>query len=692
MSFKDLDSILQTSYNSLYDDIVRNFYVPVLKEAKRYDRVSGYFESSSLAIAAKGMGDFILNGGKMRLLCGAKLFPQDLEEIQKASDAKDIINDRFLEDLDNIEDELINNHIKVLGWMIKHDLLEIKIGFNKKDGQYIGGGILHSKSGIFWDNEEPNFEDDLEDHCIVFNGSNNETAAGWTSNFESFDVFKGSVFRNHMMRYVNEFPKMWNGDYPYLEVMDIPEACERELIDKSPSDIQELKRIINKFHNKKKDERILFKHQSDAIDNWFKNNKRGIFEMATGTGKTFTAINCFEKLSEEENDLITVIACPYAHLVEQWHDEIKKFGVDKIYIIYGLGNPHWKKDLSRLVKRINRNKIKKAVILTTHKTFARDFFKEKITEINSNLFVIADEMHHLASEQYSTGLLENYKYRLGLSATPEKFMDEEATIELQDYFGGIVFTFDLADAINNENPNTHLSYLTPYEYIPEKINLTNEELIDYKDLTRKIGAFSYRKLNSEEQEILNKLLRKRKYILNNAEEKYDKLREILRRYDDLDHLIIFCSPQQIKKVLKILKEEGVTPRHRFTSKEKTHKDKKFGGLSQRQDLLDKFDKGQYKALVAMKCLNEGVDVPSADKVIIMSSTTNPIEYVQRRGRVLRRYPGKNRAYIYDMVIVPDDPDADSIIKKEMERMEEFIIIAKNRDECNDKLKEWGVLN
>ena len=149
--------------------------------------------------------------------------------------------------------------------------------------------------------------------------------------------------------------------------------------------------------------------------------------MTTGTGKTFTALNCFERLNEEETDLITVIACPYAHLVEQWHDEIKKFGFEKIYVIYGLGNPHWKMDLSRLVKRINRKKINKAVILTTHVTFARDFFKEKIGQINSNLFVIADEMHHLASKQYSTGLLENYKYRLGLSATPEKFMDEEAT-------------------------------------------------------------------------------------------------------------------------------------------------------------------------------------------------------------------------------------------------------------------------
>lgn len=694
MSFKDLDPILQSSYNSLYDDVVRNFYVPVLKEAKRYDRVSGYFDSSSLAIAAKGMGDFILNGGKMRLLCGAKLFPQDLEMIKEASDAKEIISDRFLEDLDNIEDELINNHIKVLGWMIKHDILEIKVGFNKKDGHYFSGGILHSKTGILWDKEELDFEEELVDHCIVFNGSNNETAAGWTSNFETFDVFKGPIFKDHISTYVNDFPKMWNGDYPFLEVMDIPEADKRALIDKSPADIQELKRIIKKFHHVKKDDRVLFKHQSEAIDNWFKNNKRGILEMATGTGKTFTALNCFEKLNEEETDLITIIACPYAHLVEQWHAEIQKFNVDKVYKIYGLGNPTWKKDLSRLVKRINQRKIKKAVILTTHNTLARDFFKDKIKIINSNLFIIADEMHHLASEQFSTGLLENYTYRLGLSATPEKFMDEDATIELQNYFGGVIFSFGLEDAINNINPITHLSYLTPYNYFPERINLTNDELSEYKELTRKIGAFSYKKLNSDEQKVLESFLRRRKFILNNAKEKYDKLREILRRYDDLDHLIIFCSPQQIKNVLKILKEEGVTPRHRFTNKEKTRKEKKFGGLSQRQVLLDKFDKGQYKALVAMKCLNEGVDVPSADKVIIMSSTTNPIEYVQRRGRVLRRYPGKDLAYIYDMVVVPDtdDPSSDSIIHKEMDRLEEFIIIAKNRDECNDKLEEWGVLN
>ena len=694
MSFKDLDPFIKPTYNSLKEDIVKKFYVPVLKEAKRYDRVSGYFDSSSLAIAAKGMGDFIQNGGHMRLICGAKLFPHDLEEIKSASDAKKIISDRFLEDLDNIEDELVNNHIKVLGWMIKNDILEIKVGFNKRNGKYIGGGILHSKTGIFWDNYGQDIDNEF-DHCIVFNGSNNETAAGWTSNFESFDVFKGWKNKEHIMEYVNDFPKIWDGEYEYLEVMDIPEADKKALIDKSPADVHELKRIIKKYYGgKKDDDRVLFEHQIQAIANWYNNGKNGILEMATGTGKTFTAINCYLKLKEEEDNLITVIACPYSHLVEQWHDELKKFDVDKIYKIYGTGNSEWKKDISRLVSRINKGTIKKSIILTTHKTFSMDFFKNKIKRINSNLFLIADEVHHLAAEQYSTGLLENYNFRLGLSATPEKFMDDIATNELQEEFGGVVFEFGLEEALNNENPHTHLSYLTPYDYFPEKVNLNSEELQEYKDLTKKIATFSNRRLKSDEQDILNSLLRKRKNILNNADEKYDKLREILRRYNELYHLIIFCSPQQIEKVLKILKEEGVSPRHRFTSKEKMTKDKKFEGLSQRQDLLKKFDRGQYKALVAMKCLNEGVDVPSADKVIIMSSTSNPIEYVQRRGRVLRRYPGKDLAYIYDMVVVPDEKDSssNSIISKEMKRLEEFIRLSNNKDECNDKLQKWGVLN
>ena len=439
-------------------------------------------------------------------------------------------------------------------------------------------------------------------------------------------------------------------------------------------------------------EKNLFPHQKKAIEEWFNNNKQGILEMATGTGKTFTAINCLMKFNKETENLITVIACPYTHLVSQWKGELEKYNIARTYEIYG-ANPNWKRDLSKLSSRIKRGIIKKAIIFTTHTTFSSDFFKSKISVLDSDLFLIADEMHHIGSERGIQALLPNYKFRLGLSATPSKYMDDEATEILLDYFGGVIFKFTLTDALLKRNPVTLKTYLTPYEYLPKKVTLTQTEISDYKKLTRTLISLLNNNYSEDDEENINSVLRKRRDILNNAEAKYDELRKILQSYDDLNHLIVFCSHKQIDNVLEILKEENVYPRHRFTSKQSSTKLKKFGGISERDKIIMDFEKGFYKALVAMKCLDEGVDVPSADKVIIMSSTTNPMEYIQRRGRVLRRCEGKELAYIYDMIVVPDDDGAyvDTIIEKELERLSEFIKPAKNYDYCIDLLTKWGVL-
>ena len=578
--------------------------------------------------------------------------------------------------------------------MIAKGILEIKIGVNMENGDLVGG-ILHSKRGIFWDTNDE-YVDDKLNHCLMFIGSNNETAAGWISNAESFTVFKGWEDEKFFKKYINEFPKLWNNEKDKLLVMDIPEATKKSLIKKAPDNEVELKRIVSKYYKNdtKKDTRELFEHQKEAIKSWFDNDKKGILEMATGTGKTFTAINCLERLLDKENKLFTIIACPYSHLADQWFDEVSGFGLDsRVYKIFGTANPNWKKDLSRIISRGNKGRLSSAIIITTHDTFSNEFFINKIKKFKSEVLLIADEMHHLGATGYSRGLIENYNFRLGLSATPKKFMDEEATEMLLDYFGGVVSKFDIEDALYTINPNTNLSYLTPYEYFPIKVTLNKSESMEYNDLTSKIAILS-NKNGNDMNEVLNSLYRKRRNILNNAEDKYVKFREILHSYGgNLDHLIVFCSPKQLDNVLKILKEEGVSPRHRFTSKEKMSKDKNLGGISQRQDLLNKFDRGEYKALVAMKCLDEGVDVPSADKVIIMSSTTNPIEYVQRRGRVLRRFKGKKEAYIYDMAVIPDENRSfrDSVVIKERKRLEDFIRTAENGDECTNKLINWGVL-
>lgn len=686
MSFKDLN--LEYNYSSSKINIVEQFYNPVLSQAIKYDRITGYFNSTSLAIAARGLKNFIINKGKMRLLCGVILDEDDLNSILSASDLENIISENFLEDIENMEDKIKRNHIKLLAWMISNNLLEIKIGIKQVNGTYIGG-ILHMKNGIMYDNEN---------NCILFNGSNNETASGWNNNIEKFKLFfSWENSQKYIEPDIIEFSEFWNNENNNLEVMDIPQAAKKGLIEIAPKSYEEFNKLIlsyeeSLFLDKSSiKNRELYPHQRNALNSWFDNNKKGIFEMATGTGKTFTALKCLEKSLSQEENLVTVIACPYAHLVEQWGNELEKFNIAPVYRLYGTGNSNWKKNLDSLVFKLNFKVKENAIILTTHSSFSKEIFISNLSKLHNPKLLIVDEMHHLSAESYKKGLDVNYNYLLGLSATPSIYMDEEATDYLSDLFGGIVYSFTIEDALNETNHNGE-TFLTHYNYYPERINLNDDELKEYVDLNKKIARLFHIKNKSKEIEDKLKILyMERKSIVNNAKNKLECLRTILRKWDNLDHLIIFCSPQQINDVLLILKEENITPRHKFTQEEGARKNKLYGNISQREDLLNKFDEGVYKVLVAIKCLDEGVDVPSADKVIIMSSSTNPREYVQRRGRVLRRYPGKNLAYIYDMVVIPDVEDnLDNLMESEKKRMLDFIPLADNGIEGINLLKKWRV--
>ena len=287
--------------------------------------------------------------------------------------------------------------------------------------------------------------------------------------------------------------------------------------------------------------------------------------------------------------------------------------------------------------------------------------------------------------------MNSYNFRLGLSATPRHEFDEEGTDLVFDYFGGVVFTFDLNSALTNFGPDGK-TFLAPYDYYPKKVGLTNRKLGEFYELSKKIKEL-YHMNKKEESAAYQALKFKRANIIKNAQSKYDCLREILRQYTELDHLIVFCSPQQIDNVLDILKEEGVSPVHRFTNQEGTKKSKQFGGISQREYLVNKFDEGYFKSLVAIKCLDEGVDIPSATTVIIMASSTNPGEYVQRRGRVLRRSEGKDKAVIYDMVVIEYDSvgtPIDDIVRYEKIRVDDFIDSSDNPGESMELLKKWGI--
>lgn len=431
-------------------------------------------------------------------------------------------------------------------------------------------------------------------------------------------------------------------------------------------------------------------YQIEAIDSWFNNDCRGIFEMATGTGKTFTALSCFKQLSDTKDRLLTVIACPQSHLIDQWINELKKFHNGPIITASGK-NYKWKKDFKNLYTDYYLGLVDKAVVLTTHISLSSDYFLETIQEFDVDILLIVDEVHGIGSEKQMFALNECYDYRLGLSATPARWFDDFGTHVIEQFFGGVVFEFDIERALNEFNPDTGKTYLTPYIYNPILVDLTSEEFEKYTNYSKKIAAMMEAGEEIDEYGVkLEEYFFARQKIINNAEEKYTALINLLDEKPDIDKLIVFCSPQQIDKVQEILNEKRIIPQHRFTQEQSARKKKK-DLYSEREYLLKKFEDGSYRALVAIKCLDEGVDVPSAENAIIMSSTSNPREHVQRRGRILRNSPGKERAIIYDILVFPEETTVigERIREKEISRYMGFATNAENSWECIKLLKKLG---
>ena len=664
---------IKFKYDSDKDDIVNEFYVPVLSNSVEYYRMSGYFSSSSLAISARGIADFILNNGKMKLLCNAQLTKEDYDIIEKTNqDPIEFIQDLFIRDLHNIEDNFIRDHVKALGWMLANGFLEIKIAIPKDKK-----GIFHSKVGILKDNEN-NF--------ISFSGSDNETAAGWLYNIEEFKVFKSwdSSEEKYVDSDLKTFFEYWNGDTVRTDIIDLPSAVKKELIDYAPVSRKELVVVSKKTRKPIK----LREYQDDAIDSWFNHNCRGLFEMATGTGKTITSLSAFKQLSSTKDKLVTVIACPQLHLIDQWIKDVENFHTGKI-IKASSKEKDWKSKLSALHRDFYMGLEDKVVIMTTHDTLASDFFIDKIKKIKSDKLLIVDEVHGIGSSKRLEGLIEDYNYRLGLSATPKRWFDEDGTRAIYDYFGDVAFDFDIKRALTDFNPDTGKHYLTPYYYYPIIVDLTEEEYSEYQDLSQKIAQAIARKNNNNEKISLSALCNQRQKIINNAEAKYEEFRRLLREHEGIDKLIVYCSDRQIDRVQEILNEENVSPQHRFTHKESSSK-KKNELFSQRESILNNFEKGNYKALVAIKCLDEGVDVPVAENAIILSSTSNPREHVQRRGRILRNAPGKEYANIYDFLVFPKEKTESGIkiMKKEIDRYKEFAELAINSLDCLEILDKY----
>jgi superfamily II DNA or RNA helicase len=664
---KDLSPLVKKVYDSDSEDI-SSILNRLLENASGYSRIGSYFTSKSFISLAEGISRFILNKGKMRLIINYELSQEDYDQIKKTLDFSKI-EERIILDLNNLKSEIELNSAKVLGWLINEGRLEIRVVTNESNK------LMHIKQGII--------EDDFGNK-IAFTGSANETYSAYEKNIEQVAFFKN--WEEGQEEYVEEFLFKFNHfwrDYGYeARTYTLAKAFEKGLVRVRPKTEAELKESIKIISNNqsKHSEKEKIKprpYQEEAIKSWTDNGYNGIIEMPTGCGKTKTALFCYKEV-EKLDPLITLVFAPTRAICDQW---LKEFSEEQCDICKIYDNPSWKSDLRKKILELKLKTINNLVIIGTYALMNSDYLKTYIENIHDmNKLLIADEVHSTGAEKISEGLIEDYNFRLGLSATPKRWLDEEGTNRVIEYFGDVVYDkITLYDAIYK------IQALSEYNYHLIHVILNEKEMVDYNILTKKIiqkmAMKKKDKYNKSLENEIQRLAEKRANIIKNCGAKLNELSMIIDKIKE-ERTLIFVSPQQREDVISIVQPKIMY--HQYTYSEKT---------DIRSDVLDNFKKGLIKCIIAIKCLDEGLDVPCATVGVLMSSSGNPREFIQRRGRLLRKDPSKKYAEIYDFFVTPSlDAIASSDIYKtqllkELSRISEFAKSARNELEVSKQLKD-----
>ena len=684
MSYKELD--IKNLYDTSSDDLVGDFFEPILRRSVQYDRAVGFFSSSWLNLNSRGLAAFASNGGRARWVTSPILSEDDWKHMCLGNLAKEdeFVRNLLMMTIDELLLSLEKSTLEALSWLIADEILEFKLAVpkNRLSGEF------HDKFGVFTDESG---------NKISFSGSYNDSLQGMR-NYESIKVFKS--WEENQNEIVNSeqsrFEMLWENRDPNVRVFNLPESIKHEIVKYRPVD----RPYSFQGQNKKDwiidlpipvipsipDDLKLRDYQIEAYEAWAANHYQGFFEMATGTGKTITSLYSAIKVFESEGSLALIIAAPYIHLVDQWNQIAQKFGFVPI-LAYG-SSTTWKDKLANKVMAFNTGNTRSICVITTHATFSSKSFNSIISKIVGKSLIIADEAHHLGSETTKIYLPMKIGKRLALSATPNRWFDDIGTRNLLDYFGPTVYTFSLERAISE-------GYLTKYFYYTITVELTDDEVLAYSELSKKIALLFFKKNKTKkDEEVLQFLLIKRSDILKNAENKILAFDKELEKNPNLHHCICYCSPDQKDSILGILGIKHRIPNHQFTYQE---------DATLRQEILNLFDSGDLRAIVAIKCLDEGVDVPSSQTAFFLSNSTNPREFIQRRGRVLRKYEGKDFAYLFDFLAIPPFSEVReiqelnrSILKKELKRFEVFANSSQNKHHAYKVIwkvaKEFNVLD
>ncbi len=707
-SFKEIN--IAESYTTKDDvSIIESFFNPVLKNSIIYKRAVAYFSSKSLVKLSRGIDNLIENGGCVQIITSPNLTEDDIDSINKGySIREELANKRICETVN----DLVDNYSEVanyLSHLIASKKLDIKIVKVTDDLS----ALYHAKLGIMIDNFG---------NKIAFSGSNNETFSGMLRNFETFDVYKEWDVGTESKRVADKnkhFDELWENNDNRFKIYSFSEALQNKLFTKMRTDYIPSSELFSEKNYICEEERPYgiekntnicvpdwfdpYDYQSEAVKGWEQEEYKGLYSMATGSGKTLTALLSLYELQNniELKSMFIVIVVPYIHLIEQWIEDMKEFNINPI--VAAESKTKWFKKLKRCISKFNLSiKLSKKIVdsvIVTNATFKDLDFQDLLKTVYKNGVIIFDEVHNAGAEGFKNKLPLNFNFRLGLSATIERHNDIIGTKQIYNYFGKVVQNISMGYAINYGS-------LVNYFYKANFVYLDSQELEDYKELTKDIARnMSFNKDGETNlSDNVKMLMIKRARILAGAKSKIPELikqmKEQLHEFDEIKRTLVYCGivseysedndefEKQIIKVNKSLYNEFKLRINKFTSEET---------LEERSKIKMRFEKNDIDVITAMKCLDEGVNIPQIQHAYILSSSTNPREFIQRRGRVLRKYPDKKYAYINDFIVLPHKLDSIgfinddelrtelSIIIRELNRVKEFAKYAVNSYEVLSKV-------
>jgi superfamily II DNA or RNA helicase len=585
----------------------------------------------------------------------------------------------------------------LVGRLVAQNRLEIKLAFLQKAGRI---GLYHEKLGVF--------RDEAGD-LVAFTGSGNETFGGLLANFESVEVYLGWVLGDgaRALRLEADFDELWNDRTPNLTIEPFPSVCRERLIEiaqRHPEATVSASDNAFEVSAVRADapsqlaipsSLTVRGYQREAVEAWLRNQGRGILEMATGTGKTKTAMIAAAQLAQvlrqREDPLVLVILAPLQHLVDQWLTEVESFGVRPVAVYES--SERWIPIVENQLAEARLGQRPAVALVATYASFVGERFQAVLSRITHPLFLIADEAHNLGSQTYRSRLPQNATYRLALSATPERWFDADGTDALIGYFGPVVFELGLGRAIE-------MGALCRYRYLPRLVELGDQENQLYADLTIQIAQrlSAGDSLDADDADSpLGHLLRQRAGVLGHAEGKLCRLQTDLTARSDAWYQLVYCAegtrptspgepsgPNQLAQVMDLVGNTLHLAAHSYVAETVR---------PERKVLLRRFDAGNdLRVLVAMRCLDEGVDIPNARIGYLLASSSNPRQFIQRRGRLLRRADGKEHAEILDYITVPAagapiNFDVERrLLARELERANEFGKLAENYEATLELLR------